>query len=474
MKRILLIFVLGVLSFHIWAQKKSSDKGHRITVSVKNFPDTNLLILGNYFGDKTYIIDTGKYDKKTKIYAFSDTAKLYRGIYFLVHKQAKVVEFAVSDNQNFEISFDFQEPYKSLVFKNSQENTDFADFQKQQNELYPKGDELYKQLQKCDSIPNCDSAELHKELRSVYKALTDGKINFVQQHPGYLMTKVLLASKDIEIPTPPQDLKTDEEINEYRYQYYKTHYFDNIDLKEDGLVRSPVFHDKVAFYFDKMIHPNPDSVNKAVDEFLTKIEHTPEMYKYCLWYLCNKYERSNRITDDAVFVHIVREYYAKGKAPWTGQSTVKALVKRADELEPILIGKKAPDFACPDTNENWISLYSIRSKYTVLIFWATDCGVCKTEIPKLKAFYDANKKLYDFEVYAVDTKSNKNEWKQMIRSMGLNWINVNGTNSNLDWFNIYDAHSTPAVYVLDKNKKIVLKKVGGESIEDYLKIEGKK
>ena len=44
---------------------------------------------------------------------------------------------------------------------------------------------------------------------------------------------------------------------------------------------------------------------------------------------------------DAVYVHIVKNYYAKGLAPWTEEDQLKKIVKNAEKLEPLLIGKTA-------------------------------------------------------------------------------------------------------------------------------------
>ncbi len=467
MKRLFFLLAFGILCLTGLAQNAQNTKKHKLTVTIKNFPDTGSLLLGNYFGDKTYITDTAVFDKKTKSYIIADTGLLYRGIYFLVYNQAKLVEFSITENQDFSISFDYKDPLNTLAFKNSLENTTFTDFQRQRSKQYAHMDELYKKLQKCDSIPNCDTASINKELRELHTSLNNSNLDFVKTYPNFLMTKVFLATKEIEIPSVPKELTSETDINDFKYKYYKAHFFDNIDLNEDGLIRSPVFQEKVDFYFSKMIHPSPDSVCKEVDMFLKKVEKAPELFKFSLWFLCNKYERSDRITDEAVFVHIVKNYYMKGKAPWTGQSTVKALEKRALQLEPVLIGKKAPNLIIPDSNENFVSMYDLKNKYTILVFWATDCGHCKTEIPKLKKFYDENHKLYDIEVYCVDTHNNKDDWKRLIKSMELNWINVFGMTANINWKEVYDVYSTPVIYVLDKNKEILLKRISTETIEDY-------
>src|SRR5690606_30000296 len=47
------------------------------------------------------------------------------------------------------------------------------------------------------------------------------------------------------------------------------------------------------------------------------------------------------------------------------------------------------------------TLYQVNAKYTVLVFWAVDCGHCQTEIPKLHEDLKPLKGKIDYKVFAV-------------------------------------------------------------------------
>ena len=50
---------------------------------------------------------------------------------------------------------------------------------------------------------------------------------------------------------------------------------------------------------------------------------------------------------------------------------------KVNKMRPTLIGKTAPNLILADSTEkNWINLKSVKHKYTLLIFWADDCGHC--------------------------------------------------------------------------------------------------
>ena len=67
------------------------------------------------------------------------------------------------------------------------------------------------------------------------------------------------------------------------------------------------------------------------------------------------------------------------------------------------------------------------------------------------------------------------QWKEKIKNLGLDWLNVNGLVANYDWHEYFDLETTPVVLILDKDNRIVGKKIPADNIENYIKFydEGK-
>ena len=119
-------------------------------------------------------------------------------------------------------------------------------------------------------------------------------------------------------------------------------------------------------------------------------------------------------------------------------------------------------------------MQSIIADYTLLLFWDPDCGHCEKEIPIIKEFYDQNKEKYKFEIFAICSDTSLVKWKTAIRKKKMNWINVDGPRTLTgDYHEQYDIISTPVIYLLDKRKEIIAKKLPAEKIgtfiENYLK-----
>jgi len=115
----------------------------------------------------------------------------------------------------------------------------------------------------------------------------------------------------------------------------------------------------------------------------------------------------------------------------------------------------------------FVSLYDIQKDFTILYFWEPDCGHCKEATPKLKAFYEKVKN-NGIEVFAVCTQSDKQKWSKYIEENNLTWINGWDPQRSSHFDSFYNVQSTPMVYILDKNKTIIAKKISVEDIGPFI------
>ncbi len=87
------------------------------------------------------------------------------------------------------------------------------------------------------------------------------------------------------------------------------------------------------------------------------------------------------------------------------------------------------------------------------------------------------------EVYSPCTEFETADWKKFVAEKELKWINVSDnpevnknaakyihltTLESLNFRDTYDIFSTPQVYLLDKDKKILAKKLSAEQLDDIL------
>jgi thiol-disulfide isomerase/thioredoxin len=242
-------------------------------------------------------------------------------------------------------------------------------------------------------------------------------------------------------------------------------------LGDPDLLRTPVLDQRINYFKEKLTVQTPDSINQALDYLLKKLEPAKESYRYYLSSFINEYAKSKIVGFDAVYVHLALEYYGKGKAPWIDGENLAEIVDNAKKLEPILVGKKAPDITVYQEDGTPVTLSKIESKYTVLLFWASDCGHCKKSMPEIISFYEKYKDK-GVELLAVCTKHRekaKDCWEYIKDREGMEqWINANDEFHKSGFRFKYNVESTPQIFILDENKNILVKRIGSEQLDEVI------
>lgn len=418
--------ILISLLFSFFTLTLTAKSAYKIQIRINGISDS-ICYLAVYYGDKIHLIDTSDVDNNFNI-IFEGKEKLSKGIYILAgENNNKLLEFIVNEKQKFKLKTDTAHLINNMKVTGSDEN------------------KLFYEYLKYNSINN---------------NIDNYKLNFIEKHPGTFFSKVLQAMQDPVIPEDISDQKS-------KYLYYKYHYWDNIDLTDDRMLRTPVINNKLKTYFKNLIYKHPDSIIIAIDHLVSKTIIGSDIYEYLVWEFTSTYEQSKIMGFDKIFVHMAEKYFNEQTVKEENKEIAGIISKRAQKIKPLLIGKPAPNLILLDTNNRLFSFQSFTNQFTLIIFWDDHCGTCKREIKELKKLYDSKK--FDLEVFAVCTDTSLSQWKKFIIEYGLNWVNVNGTRSiTQDYHQLYDIYSTPVIYLLDKKKKIIAKKITAGQIEDFL------
>ena len=468
--------VLTIVSSLIFFSFINADKlpAYSLKFKINGLKAKDTIFLANYFGDKQYLKDTAIVNAKGE-FTFEGKEKLPGGIYLIVLPGKQYFEIIVNE-QNFGMETDTKDYTKNMKVINSQENKAFYEYLNFVVEKGKKGEEVRKLMD--SSKVEADKKKYRDELVELNKSIVTFRKDFIAKYPNLLVSKIFKAMTELDaadIPKSPT-LPNGRPDSTFPFRYYKAHFWDNIDLNDDRLIRTPIFHNKLEQYIKQLTIQIPDSINKETDKLIAKIKDPKsELFKYIVWYVTNQYETSQIMGMDAVFVHMAENYYLTGRAYWIDEKVEDKIRDRYNTLKYLLLGKLAPPLSLPDTSGRNRSFSSIKAKYTILIFWAPSCGHCQKELPKLRDFYVENKAKYNFEVYSVCTEVEEAQWKSFVRTNKLSWINVWDPRNESNFRKVYDIYSTPVMYILDENKKFIAKRLGveqlGEFFENYTKME---
>jgi thiol-disulfide isomerase/thioredoxin len=154
----------------------------------------------------------------------------------------------------------------------------------------------------------------------------------------------------------------------------------------------------------------------------------------------------------------------------------EAIKIKAENLKNIQVGKTAPDILFDNMVTDISSLYKIKAKYTLLVFWVSWCSHCRELIPKLAEFYkEANMAQNNapayFQVLAISLDTSKQEWVNYQIAHNLSWYNYSDLKA---WKSkvaeAYCVSSTPTMFLLNEDKKIIAKPISVAELLKELKV----
>ena len=444
----------------------AAQPGFNIQFNIAGLKDTTVY-LGHFYSEATYIKDTAQVDNQGR-FTFEGKNPLRQGVYFLVLGKNKQFDMVLGSDQNFSMTTDRRDYYKHMVVEGDEDNKLFFENMMFNMERHKEAEPYIKVLQ--DSTL---AEEQKQEARAAYGKINDKVVahqqTVIAKHPTTMTARILKASQPITIPEPPK--RADGTVDStFQLRWYRAHFFDNMDLSDDAFLQmpKPMYRDKIHEYYDKLHAQHADSLTRAIETVVSKAKKNQETYKYAVFVSLMKYQQPEIMGLDAVFVNIYDKYFATGEMDfWVNDKMKKNLKEQADRLRKSLIGKTAPNLIMQDANLKPRSMYDIKNKYTILFIFDPDCGHCKTETPKLVSFY--NKKKFDVEVFAVSADTSMRAMRDYIKTMNMKWITVNGPRTYVGPYqDLYDAQTTPTLYVLDNRKKIIGKKIPADKLEDFL------
>jgi hypothetical protein len=472
MKRLFVILLSAVCCIGVNAQV------YRITLQTPNYT-SGIAYLAYHMGKNLNAEDSAVVSNKgTAI--FTGNRVLPGGIYAIVFPgKSRTVDFFIDSgivNNNITIKSDTADLLNKTVVTGSKENILFDQYQKT---IASKGELLEKERIAYGNSKTKADSSLHEENYSKYnKELNAYRESIIKTEPNSMMAALLEAMKEPEVLNKKPLTHQDSLSN---YYYYKEHYWDGVSFMDERVIRTPFFLPKLERYYREVIVQSPDSIIKESDYQLLLARTCPEMYKFLLNWFTDEYFNPKYMGLDAVFVHLFENYHSKGISYWLNDKQQQAISRQAYMVMSNLIGLQAANLELIDTADKPAPLYSLDADYTLVCFWDPTCSHCKEQVPKIDSIYEASWKKHNVKIYAVLTEDVKPEWLKYIREHNLSdWTNVYETKEmekadadaqKASFRQLYDVTMTPTLFLLDKEKRIIAKKLTWEQINDLLQVK---
>ena len=465
----------------LWSLATAAQTGYEINVTFKPFKN-QYIYLGHYFGKSYPIVDSAKLDENSQA-TFKGEKALQGGIYLVGYpNKAGFFEILVDKQQQFSVTADTATISKGAVYVNSPDNVLFTDYQQQMTAFGVKINGLQSELKIAST--KADSITITEALTAEDKLVNKYREDLIKNNPDALLTTLLICMREPELKGALKN-PTNKADSTEAYNYFKSHFWDGVNLWDGRLAYTPFFEEKLDKYFNQLVVPHPDTVIKEIDRILGFASISEEMSRFLLVKFINRYLNQKYMWEDAVFVHLYEKYFSQKTYPWLNEAGKKTITERAYSLMANILGAPASDIELNDLNNKPASLYNIKAPYTIVVFWDPTCGHCKEVLPKLDSFYRAKWKADGLKFFAVakETEGTKADWLKFIKDNKITgWTHVyyskaadkSRTDNGIPGYSqLYDVQSFPTLYLLDKDKRIIAKKLTYQQLDEIIQLKKK-
>ena len=459
---------LSILAF-AFLQPLYAQTAPRTTLS---FQITGLkspnITLGYYYGGQAYRLDSVQVNLAEGSFYFQKT-DLKPGLYFLRAGGARLFDFVLSSaSDSFTIRGNMAQ-LNALTVENSVENEAYFSFETARKDLEEKITAKEQMLDMVGRATKGDKASLEplqQDLTALYQLGDSLAIAFTRNYPSTLYAKML---GSVRPPESPKKLKptVNGKPNPAIARWQRVHYFDHTDFNDERLLYNNFWHSFFDGFFARHVVPQPDSLLHAIDEVLAKMPRNGAFYRFAVVRLTQFFEQNEAPGADRIFVHLVDKYQRKDDTPWLDLATLERLHYKADVHRPNLTGSLAINFELPDETGKTQSLYNVEAPVTMLVFYSPLCEHCKEMMPKIYQIYlDYTPK--GLKAMALNTDKQHVYWKKFVAQQNWQWIDLASPKGIENLEKQFAAVNLPVIYLLDKDKRIVAKRVQPDKLGETL------
>ncbi len=241
------------------------------------------------------------------------------------------------------------------------------------------------------------------------------------------------------------------------------HFWDGIEDFDGPTDENPVLTAQLDFYFDKLVAPLTDSITLEINRLIEKTSSNADLRDFILWHLLEKYRHPEYMNQDQIFVWLYDEYFSQLEVKDLNETNLALIREKAERLRRLALFNIAPDIKLSDSTH----LLSLESDFTALFFYDHDCELCHQEIRDLNMVCAAHPEIAILTIdlnldnssgIEIRAKGNgelksPNQYRQIANQSEL--VRLSET---------YDIETTPTIFVLDKEKRIIAKKIRAKQI----------
>jgi hypothetical protein len=459
--RYITTIVTFMLPFLIFA--KADNNYYDIKITIKGIQSEKAL-LGYYYGDKTYVVDSAKVDAKSGKMRFFGNRKLLEGVYFVANTEGVILDFIVNGWKDFSITTHYNALVDSITVFRSEENKNYFDYLKAVKRKQSEIKKLQADLTILQYKNDYPTFELYqRKIIEKYRFIDNLTYSSLKRYPDLFFSKLIGANRT---PSVSDEIRPYDEVgkpNPAYYYYGCRHFWDEFDFNDTRLLRSKVYGQKMKQYLNQIMPSNLDSLKLYSDFLLAKSKVTLEFYQYTLNYMTQFFEeRTSQTNGDKMYIYMCENYHHR-TGSGKDASKLAEMNEKVKQLKATMIGNKIHNIELPDASGYIRCVKESKSKWTLMFFYDPE----KDTTRSTQYAFDKFLKNYDADLVKGFTICNNKLNLDMSLEKPQSGLLFMENEKPESYTYIYKACSN--YYLLDKDFKIVEKSESLEKMKEILR-----
>lgn len=272
------------------------------------------------------------------------------------------------------------------------------------------------------------------------------------------------------LPSVPVMITSPDDI----IMYQSKHYWDLFNFADTALIRQPDITEQGFADYVQLLNQLPYSdAEQSINSMLNKAKPHPTMYShFASLYEKYFYDPNSPFRNEQLYTPVLKHLVESEVLPHELQEIFNF---QQEMIQKNRVGTTATNFAYTLANGDKRMMHDLQSNYLILFFTNPDCPNCGSTSEQLVN----SKVLQDFfslntpdnimlTVLSIFPDANVDDWRKALPKLPQqHWVNSYDDGEVIYNNLLYDIKAIPTLYLLNKDKKVILKDVDLREIEEY-------
>jgi len=254
-----------------------------------------------------------------------------------------------------------------------------------------------------------------------------------------------------------------------RAEYLAKHFWDGTNFEDSSIILIPDrLNAHYSSYIQHLYRCSESTARESLKNFIgSALNGNEGVRSYILSIVeASLYDPNSVIRNETAYIWVLESLTESSQLDDLSKERYKSQLTLARKNRP---GNKAYDFEYITTNGKELALSKTKGEYTLIMFYDPDCHACTKAIEYLNSSEIIGKIGVKLKKIGVYTGEDITKWFQTAGKFPDGWTVAHDKERVISVNKLYDTRPSPSLYLLNKEKIVLLKDVSPQDLELYFK-----